>query len=196
MTEGRRVLPRLAVLLATCLTGCHGDTAQAPPVAHEAARPRAPLVKPGPTPEELTAGMVEAVTVGKSTVPVTVKFDLPRRPVVGQPLEVVLAMISQTAAGSATLQVTGGEGLQLAPGVGPVDIPSVDPAQVYRVSVMLTPTADGLQLLGFNISFKHDDINEARSFLVPLIVASSAEVVATATARASPTAASTDRAKP
>ncbi|MDP9014175.1 MAG: hypothetical protein M3O41_16255 [Pseudomonadota bacterium] len=183
MTEGR-ILPLLAVLLAACpgLTGCHGDTDQAPAV-RVAPQPRAPVaVKPGPTPEELTAGMVEAVTVGRSTVPVTVKFDLPQRPVVGQPLEVVLAVIPQTTAGSASLQVIGGDGLQLAPGMGPVEIPSIDPTQVYRARVMLTPTADGLQLLGLNISLKHDDTNEARSFSVPLIVATSAEAAAAASA--------------
>jgi len=166
-----RILPLFAVLL---LAACHGDTHQAPQPkrAPQAKTPAA--VKRGPTPEELTAGMVEAVTLDKSTVPVAVKFDLSERPLVGQPLEIVIAIMPQIA-GSATLQVTGSDGLQLAPGVGTIQIPSVEPTQAYRVTIATTPTADGTQLLGLNVSLSHDDITETRSFSVPVIVATSGE---------------------
>jgi hypothetical protein len=170
MSKGR-TLPWFAVVL---LAACHGDSSQAPQpkVMPQANVPAA--VKPGPTPEQLTAGMVEAVTLGKSVVPVAVKFDLESRPTVGQPLEVVIAVMPRIAAGSATLQVTGGDGLQLAPNVGLIEIPSIEPMQVYRVNLTMTPTADGVQLLGLNVSLKRDDITETRSFSVPVIVASSA----------------------
>jgi hypothetical protein len=160
------------------LTACHGDAVQAP-VANVAPQTSAPAaVKRGPTPDELTAGMVEAVTLGKSTVPVGLKFDLGGRPMVGQPLEVVIAVMPQVAANSATLQVTGGEGLQIGPDGGPVEIPSLDPTQVYRVSLTITPTADGVQLLGLNVILKHDEATEMRSFSVPIIVGTSADAAA------------------
>ena len=79
------------------MAACHGESGDAPVAASTATHAPAP-VKRGPTPEELTAGMVEAVTVGKSTLPVLVKFDLPARPVVGQPLEVIVAVMPQVAA--------------------------------------------------------------------------------------------------
>ena len=65
MSKGR-ALPLFAVLL---LAACHGDSSQAPQpkLARPAKTPAA--VKRGPTPEELTAGMVEAVTLGKSSGP-------------------------------------------------------------------------------------------------------------------------------
>ena len=95
----------------------------------------------------------------------------------GQPLEIVIAIMPQIA-GSITLQVTGSDGLQLAPGVGALQIPSVEPTQAYRVTIATTPTADGVQLLGLNVSVTHDDTTETRSFAVPIIVAASGEAAA------------------
>jgi hypothetical protein len=156
------------------LTACHGDSNQAPldtPTPHK----HAPFVKRGPTPEEMTAGMVEAVTMGRSTVPVAVKFDLGNRPTVGHPLDVVLAVMPQIPADPVVLTVTGSDALQLAPGFGPIEIPEADPTQVYRQNVRVTPTLEGVQLLGFNVTLKHDDITEMRTFAVPMIVAQSTD---------------------
>jgi hypothetical protein len=167
-----RTLPLCAIAL---LTACHGDSNQAPlgaAVRHTSAPAAA---KPGPTPNELTAGMVEAVTVGKSTVPVTVKFDLPERPVVGQPLDVVVAIMPQIAADPAVLVATGSDGLQLAPGGGPVEIPSVEPAQVYRHDIRMIPTAEGVYLISLSVSLKHDEMTETRTFALPVIVSPSAD---------------------
>jgi len=138
-------------------------------VAQTDSRPTA--VKRGPTPEELTAGMVEAVTMGKSTVPVAVKFDLPQRPTAGQPVEVTIAVMPQIEADPATVAITGSDSLVLEPGSGPIEIPAVEPTQVYRHTVKLTPTAEGVQLLDLTVTLKHDEIVETRQFAVPVIVA-------------------------
>ena len=127
-------------------------------------------VKRGPSPEELTAGMVEAVTVGKSTLPVAVKFDLSSRPQVGQPLEVVLAVLPQEAADGAVVKVTGSTGLQVAPNASSIDMGAVDPAQAYKINVTVTPTLEGVSLLALEVALKHDDVTDTRSFSVPLIV--------------------------
>jgi hypothetical protein len=166
MTTGRT----LALVAAVLLAACHGEPKQAPAAAPAPAAV-APVVKRGPTPEELTAGMVEAVTVGKSTAPVAVKFDLPQRPSVGKRFEIVIAVLPQIAASSAVVQVTGSDGLQLAPNVAPIELPALDPTQVYRLSIPVTPTADGVHLLGLSVSLKQDDFAESRSFSVPIIVA-------------------------
>jgi hypothetical protein len=166
MTTGSK-LTFVAVVL---LTACHGESKQAPAVTPAPASV-APVVKRGPTPEELTAGMVEAVTIGKSTAPVAVKFDLPKRPAVGARFEIVIAVLPQIAANSATVQVVGSEGLQLAPNFAPIEIPSLDPTQVYRLTIPVTPTADGVHLLGLSVSVKQDDLAESRTFSVPVIVA-------------------------
>ena len=162
---------KLAFVAAVLLTACHGDPKQ-PPAVTLAPAAVAPVVKRGQSPEELTAGMVEAVTIGKSTAPVAVKFDLPQRPSVGKRFEIVIAVLPQIAASSAIVQVTGSEGLQIAPNLAPIEIPSLDPGQVYRLTIPVTPTADGVHLLGLSVSLKQDDSAESRSFSVPIIVAS------------------------
>jgi len=157
----------LAVLL---MAGCHGDsdsTAQA--TFSKPSKKGPPPVRRGPSPEELTAGMVEAVPLGKTTVPVGVKFDLPARPTVGRPIDVVIALLPQVI-GSATLQVTATEGLQLAPEAATINIPSIEPTQAYRVSIATTPTHEGVEVLSVNVSVSHDDATEARTFSVPVIV--------------------------
>ncbi len=163
---------KLAFVAAGLLAACHGEPKQAPAVTPASATSAPAVVKRGPTPEELTAGMVEAVTIGKSTAPVAVKFDLPQRPAVGKRFEIVIAVLPQIAASSAMVQVSGSEGLQIAPNLAPIEIPSLDPGQVYRLSIPVTPTADGVHLLGLSVSLKQDDSAESRSFSVPIIVAS------------------------
>ena len=49
-------------------------------------------------------------------------------------------------------------------------MPALEAGQVYRQSIKVTPTADGVLLLGLTVSLKHDDMTESRAFSVPLIV--------------------------
>jgi hypothetical protein len=167
-----------SIVAVVLLAACHGDSSPAP-VTTIAPKPHAPAgPKRGPTPEELTAGMVEAVTTGKSTVPVAVKFDLPQRPTVGVPFDVVIAVMPQAAANAATVQATGSDGLQVAANVGPIDIPSVDPTQVYRASIPVTSTAEGVHFLNLSVSIRLDETTESRMFTVPIIVAGSGDATA------------------
>jgi hypothetical protein len=66
--------------------------------------------------------------------------------------------------------VTGGDSLTVAQDTSQIDLPAVEAGQVYRQSVKVTPSADGVLLLGLNISLKHDEMTESRAFSVPLIV--------------------------
>jgi len=122
--------------------------------------------------------MVEAVTIGKSTVPVAVKFELASRPTLGQPLEVAIALLPQIEANSAAVQVSGSGGLKLLPTDGATEIPAVDPTQAYRIKLTVTPTADGVQMLNLNVSLNHDDIAETRTFAIPVIVSAAADAAA------------------
>jgi hypothetical protein len=172
-------LPVFTLCAIAMLAGCHRDPASAPTVK-AAPKAHAPLAaKAGPTPQEMTAGMVEAATQGKSVAPVALKFDLLQRPVRGQPLEVAIALLPQVVASSATIQVTGSEGLQLAEGDGQIEFAAMDPSQVYRHNIKLTPTAEGVFLLNLSISLKHDQTADSRNFSVPIIVAPGAPSSAT-----------------
>ena len=114
--------------------------------------------------------MVEAAAQGKSQLPVRLKFELKQRPVIGQPLDVDLAVMPQIDASAADIQVTGGDGLNVAPGAKQADLPALEAGQVYRQTVTVIATTDGVLLLGLTVSLKHDEMTDSRAFSIPLIV--------------------------
>jgi hypothetical protein len=165
---------RVILLLAfATVSACHRNPGNAPAAP---ARPKtgvqAAAPNPGQSPEQLTAGMVEAVAQGKAQGPMELKFDLLERPVQGQPLDVAIALLPQTAARSATVAVTGSDGLKLDPGEAQFEFPAVEAAQVYRRSFKVTPTAEGFYLLTVSVSLQHDQTSDSRVFSVPILVGS------------------------
>jgi hypothetical protein len=157
---------------ALLLAGCSQDSAPTPVVKTTPSAKSAPApVKKGPTAEELTTGMVQAAGLGKSPMPVEVKFDLGSRPKLGQPLEINLALIPQASGGPATVAVSATDGFDAVDG-GKFDVPDVESGEVYRHTIHLTPKAEGVLIVAFNVSLKHDDVTDAKDFNIPVIVAS------------------------
>jgi hypothetical protein len=159
----------LLLCSVAAVSACHGDSG-APPQAAPAPHVQTVLpAKKGPTAAELTAGMVEAVSQGKSQLGVQLKFDLRQRPIVGQPLDVDIAVMPQIDSGAAEIQITGGDGLNVAAGTNPIELPNVQADEVYRQSFKVTPTAEGVLLLGLTVSLKHDEMTDSRVFSIPII---------------------------
>jgi hypothetical protein len=161
----------LCAAAAMALAACNRDSGSAPAaVAAPKIKPKAPVApKPGATAAEQTAGMVQAAAQGKSQVPVELKFDIAQRPKVGQPLDIKLALISQIAATSATIQVNGADDVSVSPGANQFEIPSEEAGEVYRETVNVTPNAEGVVVLGVTVSLKHDEIVDQRVFSIPII---------------------------
>ena len=157
-----------AVLLGSA---CQKDVSPAAPAGNTAPTPKKspPVVKKGPGAEELTAGMVQAAPQGKSSLALEMKFELASRPKVGQPLEVNVALISQVSGGPASIQVTASNGFASTE-AGAFDIPEVETGEVYRHTLKLTPSSEGLQVLNVAVSVKHDDVNDTKVFSIPVIV--------------------------
>ena len=152
-------------------SACHKDSGPSPQPTPAPRVSSAPVIaKKGPSAADLTAGMVEAVSQGKSQLPVELKFDLKQRPSLGQALDIDIAVVPQIDASPANVQVTGGDGLTLTPGANQIDLPAVAAGQVYRQSIKVTPTADGVLMLSLTVSLKHDEMTESRAFSIPLIV--------------------------
>ncbi len=153
------------------LSACNKDSGSTPaPTGAPRAAPKAPAsVKAGPTAAEQTAGMVQAPTLGKSQIPVELKFELAEKPKVGQPLEIRVALIPQVAASPVTLQVSGADDLSVAPGAGQFDIPAVEAGEVYRQTLKVTPNADGVSLVGVTVSMKNDVGTDQRVFSIPIV---------------------------
>jgi len=96
----------------------------------------------------------------------------------GQPLEIAIALLPQISASPATIEITASDGLQLGAGENQIEFAEVEPEQVYRHDVKLTPTAEGVFLLTLNVSLKHDQMADSRVFSVPIIVVSGAQALA------------------
>jgi hypothetical protein len=161
----------LLLCAAMAVGGCNKDSGTtAPPAAATQVKPKAPAaVKPGASAAEQTAGMVQAAGIGKSQVPVELKFDVAERPKVGQPVEINLALIAQISASLATVQVSGADDVSVAPGGNQYEIPSEEAGEVYRHTLSVTPKAEGVVLLGVTVLLKHDELLDQRVFSIPII---------------------------
>jgi hypothetical protein len=160
----------LCAAVAMAVAACSRDSGSVPAPAVTHVKPKAPVApKAGATAAEQTAGMVQAASQGKSTVPVELKFDIAQRPKVGQPLDVNLALIAQIEASPATIRVDGADDVSVASGASQFDIPSAEVGEVYRETVSVTPNAEGVVVLGVTVSLKHDDVVDQRVFSIPII---------------------------
>jgi hypothetical protein len=164
---------RIAAVLLLCAaaaSGCHKDQGTETAGQPAPAAPKAPVVaRKGPSVAELTAGMVEAAAQGKSQVPVALKFELVKRPKVGEPLDINLALIPQVDASPVTIKVNGSDGLTVAAAATEFATASIAAGEVYRYSVNVTPTAEGVLVLGVTVSLKRDELTDVKAFSIPVI---------------------------
>jgi hypothetical protein len=162
-----------AALCIAALLGaaCQKDSNPAAPASNPVPTPKKapPTVKKGPSAEELTAGMVQAAPQGKSALALDMKFELASRPKLGQPLEVNVALVPQLSGGPASLQITSSTGFA-APDTSAFEIADMEPGEVYRHTLKLTPSSEGLQVVNVTISVKHEDVNDTKVFSIPVIV--------------------------
>ena len=55
----------------------------------------------------------------------------------------------------------------MAPGANQFDFPAVEAGEVYRQTIKVTPTAEGVVLLGVTVSLKHDEMIDHGCFRFP-----------------------------
>lgn len=163
-----------AVVSAVALAACGGKSTPAS-TSQPTSSPSAPLsAKKRATLDDQTAGMVNAVGLGKSVLPVVVKFELKSRPKADAALAIDIALTPQIAAESLLVQVMPSDGLNTS-AVGPdLSLSPVDAGGVYRHSFSVTPGQTGVLLLALNVSLKHDEITESRVFSIPVFIADAA----------------------
>jgi hypothetical protein len=163
----RTILVLCSVLLAAACNRDGGNSLLGRP----ATAPKSSLAtKKGPSADQQTAGMTVAVGIGKAVLPLQLKFELADRPKSGQPLDINLALLPQIPADSALIQVSASDGLEVSKTQGEVALPAIDEGAVYRETVQVTPTKEGVLLVSVNLTLKHDDIEETKSYSVPIIV--------------------------
>jgi hypothetical protein len=156
---------------AAALLGACNNNSGSPTDARSSARVKAAApANAGPTVAQLTSGMVMAAVQGKSPLPVDLKFELLQRPIVGQALDINLALIPHVDAGPVSIQLSGTEGFTLNQGSAQFDLPAVQAEQVYRETANLTPNAEGVLVLAVTVSAKHEEVSDIKVFSIPLIV--------------------------
>src|SRR5271168_3245886 len=99
-----KTLRLLLLCTLAAVAACHRDSS-APAAPVSAPRVTPAVAKKGPGADQLTAGMVEAASQGKSQLPVRLKFQLAQRPTLGQPLDIDIAVMPQIDASPAAIQV-------------------------------------------------------------------------------------------
>ncbi|MEZ5499044.1 MAG: hypothetical protein R3E77_06410 [Steroidobacteraceae bacterium] len=161
-------------LLAICgLLGACGDRA-APDEdaarAAEQARQQA-LVAAAGAEAELGANFINAVSAGKSTAPVNVKFDIRSRPEVGQPVEVELAVVPvapDLERIGLTFQTP--DGLSISGGGSFGDLQRPLPGKIAKHVLTITPGREGAYTITVVALADSKDSSLARVFAIPLLV--------------------------
>lgn len=168
--SARAVAPALlgALLLAAC-----SDPAEVK------IRTKAPVTAAAASDTEAqpaNKNLVSAVTTGKPGAPIALKFELLRRPKVGEPLEVAVE-VTPEAAGITALQVVfqGGDGLQLRSGgelsaTAATAMPAGTPIQH---KVVVTPVREGIFYLSA-VAVAEGAGSQARTFAIPVVVGDAA----------------------
>jgi hypothetical protein len=85
-------------------------------------------------------------------------------------LEINLALVPRVAGGPATVQISGADGLDAAQSDKQFEIAEVEAGEVYRHTLRVTPTADGVLLVNLTVLLNHDEVSDSQVFSVPIIV--------------------------
>jgi hypothetical protein len=161
-----RAAAALTVLLAV-LCGCgkteHADSAPA------ASAPA--IKKPADAGEPALANMVSAVASGKPSRDIELKFDLRERPVVGEPVDIDLAIITAQDLDRVYANFQAGEGLELTKGAKTPEI--AHPAAGVPIAHTLTvvPQHEGVFYVSAVVLADSPAQSVTRSFSIPLIAA-------------------------
>ena len=115
--------------------------------------------------------MVAAVSPAHSSTPISMKFRLSTRPVVGTPLQVVVALIPAAGVGISHIRASfqPGEGLQMQPERN-LDINDPGAGVIIEQELSVVPQQSGILSLNATIVVDMDGGSLARSYSIPLIV--------------------------
>jgi hypothetical protein len=120
---------------------------------------------------EATKGMVSGVTnTSKPGAPVSMWFDIKARPVVGEPLDIDIALVPQAATEHMRMTFIATEGLTVKPAATAPEYRSVQPGGVYRHTLTVTPREDGAFYIGTIVLMDAENGPEARTFSIPVMV--------------------------
>jgi hypothetical protein len=162
----------LAVPMLLNACGYHGAAVAPQDKAHRGA---GTAVAGVPAQQAVDPDLVAGVSPGGADPPIGLKFRLDTKPAVGQPAQLVLALIPTP--GIAINHIHGSlqasDGLQLqSPRI--FDIDSPQGSATLRQDVTVVPTRNGVLSLSATVVVDYEDGSTARTYVIPLIAVASA----------------------
>jgi predicted small lipoprotein YifL len=160
----------IAIATVVLLAACGSKEAQ--PVA-----PSMPQVQKEKTPDDPTARMARAVTIGQSNVPVELKYEILNKPIVGTPVEIELAVIPTFGADSLSIAFAGSSGLTLSADSAP-NVDKVKVKQVERVKLSAQAHEATVFYITVTATLYNAGTSSARVFALPIIMSSASPAAA------------------
>jgi hypothetical protein len=135
-----------------------------------------PQVKRQQAPEDPTAKMARAVTVGGATAPVNLRYEIVTKPVVGAPVEIELFVIPTQGADSMTVSFVGSSGLTVsAEAVPQIDVVKSGQAETVKFSVQAQQ--ETVYYVTVTATMYSAGVSTARNFAIPIIMSAPGSAV-------------------
>jgi hypothetical protein len=164
------------ILLLAGSNGC--DKVEHAGTAHPASRPEK---KKGPDPAELAlANMVSAVSAGKPSGDIDLKFTLRERPVVGESVDIDLALIPRQDLDRVYATFQAGDGLEITKGGKTPDIDHPPAGIPIPHTLTIVPQRDGVFYVSAVVLADSSTQSVTRSFSIPVIAGAGISVQAAA----------------
>jgi hypothetical protein len=174
------VLRTALAILVTALASACGSGEEPVTAVPQVKKPDA-----APVPVDPTAKMARAVTVGKSAVPLDLKYEIAAKPIVSQPVEMDLAFVPTRGADSMAMTFAPSPGLTLSADSAP-NLEVVKAGQAHHVK--LTAMADKPEVFYVTVTatLYTAGTSSVRTFAIPLIVSEPAPPPTETVAEAEP----------
>ena len=159
------VLMGSCAMLAACGAGADGEAGESGGTTPSAATSATKAARNA----DPTRDMVSAVSPGKASAPVELKFSLSERPEVGRPIEVEIAVLPVSELDRISASFQPGAGLQLLSGqqMVAVEHPAAGVPLKHRVTIV--PERDGIFFVSAVVLADSPDASLARTFSIPII---------------------------
>jgi hypothetical protein len=168
----------------SCLTGLSGCTAgdESAPVAGPTESGSAAAPKPT---DVAASEMVAAISGTSGDGDVSIRFDLPKRPVLNDTVDITVAVIPRTSIDRLQVVFQSFDGLRVVANsnLGPIEKPKID-AEIRHV-VSVTPIKEGVFSLSAVALVESSATSVSRTYSIPLIVGGAEDASSTPAAGAS-----------
>jgi hypothetical protein len=166
------IVTTAALALLAALAGCGGDDAPARAKTTKPAETAEPAVDPAVA--EATQRTTGALTIGRATAPVELRFALGSAPRVGQPVAVELALVTQVPVPTMNVDVTAEPEVRIVEPTASVQLEKVQAGTLQTVKVQAVPTRAGTSTVTVAVHLHQPTGSESRTFQLPIVVGSDA----------------------